>query len=143
MSYTLTEAGKVMNETQEGITMPADYSFSTVNDYVHGMDVNYEDLECLCLGMADHIDKLTATPSIEAAYEMGTKGGPVVEAERIAFESYMRGHCWIVSDTWNGKQYDDRAEYRDVCEIDPIAMDTRRLWAVWRDRAALANEALK
>lgn len=58
MSYTLTETGNVLTETREGITMPADYSFETVNDYVHGLGVNYEDLESLCLGMASHIDKL-------------------------------------------------------------------------------------
>jgi len=58
MSYTLTETGKVLTETQEGITMPADYSFATVNDYVHGLEVHFEDLQALCLGMADHIDKL-------------------------------------------------------------------------------------
>ena len=76
-------------------------------------------------------------PSIEAAYAMGTKGGPAVEAERIAFEAWMRGHCWAVSATWNGRHYDDRPEYRDGNGLDPLAMDTRRLWAVWRDRAAL------
>ena len=58
MSYTLTETGKILTETQEGITMPADYSFATVNDYVHGMEVHFEDLQALCLGMADHIDKM-------------------------------------------------------------------------------------
>lgn len=50
--------GKVLTETQEGITMPADYSFDAVNDYVHGMEVHFEELQALCLGMADHIDKL-------------------------------------------------------------------------------------
>jgi hypothetical protein len=58
MTYTMTETGNVLTETQEGITMPADYSFATVNDFVHGLDVHYEDLQSLCLGMADHIDKL-------------------------------------------------------------------------------------
>lgn len=58
MSYTLTETGKVLTETQEGITMPADYSFATVNDYVHGVEVSFEDLVALCLGMACEIDKL-------------------------------------------------------------------------------------
>jgi hypothetical protein len=38
--------------------MPADYSFATVNDYVHSMGVHFEELQALCLGMADHIDKL-------------------------------------------------------------------------------------
>lgn len=58
MSYTLTESGQVMTETQDGITLPADYSFAVVNDYIHGVDVTYENLEALCLGMAGEIDKL-------------------------------------------------------------------------------------
>lgn len=58
MSLTVTQTGQVLTETQEGITMPADYSFATVNDYVHGIDVNFEDLLYLCLGMANHIDQL-------------------------------------------------------------------------------------
>lgn len=58
MSYTLTETGNVLTETQQGITMPADYSFATVNDYVHGLEVNFEDLQYLCLGLATEIDKL-------------------------------------------------------------------------------------
>lgn len=60
MSHTLTvtEDGKPLTETQDGITMPADYSFATVNDYVHGMEVHFEDLQALCLGMATQIEKL-------------------------------------------------------------------------------------
>lgn len=60
MSHTLTvtEDGKPLTETQDGITMPADYSFATVNDYVHGMAAHFEDLQALCLGMATHIEKL-------------------------------------------------------------------------------------
>ena len=57
MSFTLTESGKILTETQEGYTFPIDYSFESVNDYVHG-DVIFEDLQSLCLGMASHIDKL-------------------------------------------------------------------------------------
>lgn len=58
MSYTLTESGYALTETQEGITMPADYSFYNVNDFVHSMDTHYEDLQALCLGMACHIEEL-------------------------------------------------------------------------------------
>lgn len=53
-----TATGAVLTETQEGITMPADYRFATVNDYIHGPDVTYENLEALCLGMAVYIEKL-------------------------------------------------------------------------------------
>lgn len=80
------------------------------------------------------------TPSIEAAYEMGAKGGPVVEAERLAFEAWMRGHCWALCSTWDGTSYrSDSEQGGNVC---PHAMRTRQLWAAWRDRAALvpANE---
>ena len=58
MSYTLTETGKALTETQEGVTMPADYSFASVNDYVHGVERHFEELQWLCLGMATEIDKL-------------------------------------------------------------------------------------
>ena len=57
-TLTVTEDGKALTETQDGITMPADYSFATVNHYVHGTDVHFEELQALCLGMATHIEKL-------------------------------------------------------------------------------------
>lgn len=75
-------------------------------------------------------------PSIEAAYAMGAKGGPVVEAERLAFEAWMRGHCWSLGAEWNGLTYMGMLESPGY--IDPTAMRTRQLWAAWRDRAALA-----
>ena len=55
---TLNENGKILTETIEDVTMPFDYSFSNVNDFVHSTETQYEDLECLCLGMATHIEKL-------------------------------------------------------------------------------------
>ena len=58
MSLTLNENGTALTETIEGVTMPVDYSFSTVNDFVHSIETQYEDLEALCLGMASHIEKL-------------------------------------------------------------------------------------
>ena len=76
-------------------------------------------------------------PTVEAAHAMGASGSPPVEAERLAFEAYMRGHCWALGATWTGTQYLGTAESPGyVC---PIAMGTRRLWAVWRDRAALST----
>ena len=58
MSFTITETGKVLTETDQGISIPADYSFATVNSFVHGMDVQFEDLVNLCLVMAAYIDKM-------------------------------------------------------------------------------------
>lgn len=77
-----------------------------------------------------------AAPSIEAAHEIGKHGGPVVEAERLAFEAWMRGHCWALCATWDGKQY--RSDAEQGGGVDPQAVMTRRLFAAWRDRAALA-----
>ena len=54
----MTETGMVLTETQEGVTMPADYSFAAVNDYVHGVDRYFEELQWLALGMATEIEKL-------------------------------------------------------------------------------------
>lgn len=76
-------------------------------------------------------------PSIEAALAMGATGGPVVEAERLAFEAWMRGHCWALTATWDGKTYRGTAEHGSY--ICPHAMQVRQLWAAWRDRAALAT----
>lgn len=81
----------------------------------------------------------SAAPTVEAAREMGAKGGPVVEAERLAFEAWMAGHCWAVSPTWNGKTYDDSEEDKKRKLLDPLARTTRMLWAAWRDRAALSS----
>lgn len=58
MSLTLDENGTVLTETIDGVTMPFDYTFYNVNDFVHSIETQYEDLEYLCLGMANHIELL-------------------------------------------------------------------------------------
>lgn len=78
---------------------------------------------------------MSEAPSIEAAYEMGAKGSPAVETERLAFEAWVRGHCWSLSADWDGKGY--RGKEEGGSYICPWAMQTRRMWAAWRDRAAL------
>ena len=75
---------------------------------------------------------------IKAAFAMGQTGAPPSETERLAFESWMRGHSWLVEGVWNGTTYDDRGPSR-VSSVDVGAMQTRMLWAAWRDRAALAR----
>lgn len=55
---TYDESGKALVETLRDINQPADYSFATVNDFVHTAGRTYEELEVLCLGMAEHIDKI-------------------------------------------------------------------------------------
>lgn len=55
---TFDNDGKALTETVEGIEMPADLSFATVNEYVHQPGRTYEELEALCLGMACEIDWL-------------------------------------------------------------------------------------
>ena len=58
MSLTIDENGKALTETVEGCTMPADYSFACVNDFVHAHGTNFEELQALCLGMANEIELL-------------------------------------------------------------------------------------
>lgn len=77
-----------------------------------------------------------APPTEQQAYDMGAKGAPATDAERLLFEAWMRGHCWALCATWDGKSYRSDAEQNG--NIDPRAMNTRQLWAAWRDRAALA-----
>jgi hypothetical protein len=57
-TFTLTETGSVLTETVQGIEMPADYTFATINDFVHRHDIVFDDLVFLCLGMAEYIDHL-------------------------------------------------------------------------------------
>jgi hypothetical protein len=73
----------------------------------------------------------------QAAYEIGAKGAEPTESERLLFEAWMRGHCWKICGTWDGKQYRSPTEING--EVDYHAMHTRQLWAAWRDRAALAQ----
>lgn len=58
MSYTIKENGEVLTETNEGVTLPVDCSFEKVNDWIHGIDVHFEELQALCLGMANENDSL-------------------------------------------------------------------------------------
>lgn len=95
---------------------------------------------CLVNGCSAVERELLATPpaqSAEAVAEaMGAKGAPPSEPERLAFEAWMRGHCWALCATWDGKGYKSDAEQGGgYC---PHASMTRRLWAAWRDRAAIA-----
>ena len=55
-TLTINNDGKVLTETIEGIELPADYSFATINDYVHDVGRQYEELQCLALCMANHIN---------------------------------------------------------------------------------------
>ena len=75
-------------------------------------------------------------PSLQAAEAMGAQGAPPNDAERLAFEAWMRGHCWALCATWDGTQY--RSDAEQGGRYCPEAANTRRLWAAWRDRAALA-----
>lgn len=38
--------------------LPVDYSFESINNYVHNIDRQYEELQYLALGMASHGDRL-------------------------------------------------------------------------------------
>jgi hypothetical protein len=77
--------------------------------------------------------------TVESAHAMGAKGATPTESERELFEAWMRGHGWGYSDTWTGATYQDRDVYREEKCLDPLAMQTRQLWAAWRDRAALSS----
>jgi hypothetical protein len=60
MSYTIDEIGNVLTETIEGITQPFDYSFSSVNDFIHSPETNFEELQGLCFGIAHELHKTRA-----------------------------------------------------------------------------------
>lgn len=82
-------------------------------------------------------EAMCGAPREADAQRMGEVGGTVCDSERLAFEAWMRGHCWALCATWDGKQYRSDAEHCGW--VDARAMVTRQLWAAWRDRAALAK----
>lgn len=77
--------------------------------------------------------------SVEQAHEMGAKGGPADEHERLLFEAWMAGHCWAIQGDWDGTTYVHESEH-NLRQVHLGAMNTRMLWAAWRDRAALEND---
>lgn len=72
MSYTLDEDGKALSETTEGISMPIDNSFESVNNWIHGTDVQYEEVEAVCLGLASENDRLRAKLKNHVLLPVGT-----------------------------------------------------------------------
>ena len=95
-----------------------------------------EDTRAAILTSNSEAQPAPSAPSEEAAAEMGANGGHVVEAERLAFEAWMCGHCWKLGAKWTGTEY--RSAFEKGGMVDMHAMRTRELWAAWRDRAALA-----
>ena len=86
------------------------------------------------------VHRLDGAPREADAKWIGAIGGPAHEGERLAFEAWMAGHCWALGATWTGSWYiSDREGASGGNYVCPQAMQTRRLWAAWRDRAALAR----
>lgn len=79
------------------------------------------------------------TDNLAEAHRLGATGAEPTEEERLLFEEWMRGHCWALCASWNGRQYVSDAEQSGF--VDPRAMNTRQMFAAWRDRAALAAYA--
>lgn len=89
MSYTLDENGTALTETRDGLTMPVDCSFEKVNDWIHGIDVQFEEVQALCLGMASENDRLRkALQDIAEWTDRWTSGvHPVGNVARKALEN--------------------------------------------------------
>ncbi len=61
MSLVICEqTGRPLYEETDDIKTPVDYSFESINDFVHCSDVQYEELQYCCLGMATEMEKLNA-----------------------------------------------------------------------------------
>ncbi len=80
---------------------------------------------------------MSRPPTPAEARRMGEQGGSALEAERLAFEAWMEGHCWALGAEWTGTEYVAPIE-KVARTVDINAMMTRRMWAAWRDRAALS-----
>jgi len=56
LSYTFDHEGKALVQTCEGVSLPLDSTFDSVNEFVHGPDVQFEELQALCLGLAAELE---------------------------------------------------------------------------------------
>lgn len=45
-------------EEESPVAQPKDFTFCQVNEFVHNPNVYFEDMQGVCLDMADHIDRL-------------------------------------------------------------------------------------
>jgi len=75
------------------------------------------------------------------AHDMGAAGGEAMEEERLLFEAWMRGHCWALCAHWDAKSQQYLSDEEVGGGFSAAAMSTRRIWAAWRDRAALERQA--
>lgn len=111
--------------------------FGPEHGFDEAIDVLRRQLGALAAKVIEPLEAMGGAPREADAQRMGEVGGSVCEGERLAFEAWMRGHCWTLCATWDGKQYRSDAEHCGW--VDARAMVTRQLWAAWRDRAALAK----
>ena len=72
--------------------MPIDCSFEKVNGWIHGIDVHFEEIQALCLGMASENDKLRqALSDIKKHQEMVMKGTPRLSATWCIADKAIKG----------------------------------------------------
>ena len=120
MSHTMTETGMVLTETQEGVTMPADYSFAVVNDYVHSVERHFEELQWLALGMATEIEKLRKGKFITEMLHCGCPDHYIIGAYSTR---ELAAHAGEVEKSWRAGKY----EYRIVEVIIDAPIDDEML----------------
>jgi len=150
--YSLLDVVNVLNQAHALLAQPepqgeTDEELLETAAEAVGYEHVPSDEICLLLARAV-LQRFRGRPAIkpvpltpDAAFAIGQTGGPPSEAERLAFEAWMRGHSWLVAGKWNGTTYADPQERHS--SVDVPAMQTRMLWAAWRDRAALGRPAIE
>lgn len=90
-THTLDAGGRVLTVEQEGVSMPADYSFQCVNDYVHDTGRHFEELQCLALGMACEAERLREAVKFASVVMRTVADSPALsDAERRSLLSEVR-----------------------------------------------------
>lgn len=60
---------------KDGSTMPADLTFQCVNELVHDISTHFEQLQALCLGLANELDKSRQKPNCNNCANRGLVNG--------------------------------------------------------------------
>ena len=135
-TLTISNDGRVLTETIEDIELPADYSFATINDYVHDVGRQYEELQCLALGMASHIDAQQARiAELEALLQSASADCNATANERNELRTQNASLLSLLADIRaacgdNGKRMQDEL----VAYIGELEQDAANAAAAERER---------
>jgi hypothetical protein len=70
-------------------------TFADVNDFVHSENVQFEELQALCLGLANELDKASQKPDCNSCANRGLVNG--LSQETFCEQCVWSGQTWKIN----------------------------------------------